>query len=169
MTRRLAYADPPYPGQEARYSGGRSVYLPALIAHLDTFDGWALSTSTSALREVWNLAPHARCAAWLKTLASNGWSRVRWSWEPVLFVTDRRGIRPGERSTVWDGLVCAPDWGHWQELPGVPGGAKPPPFVEWVLDLLDVGAGDWLVDLFPGSGGVGRAVAARQLEMWATA
>jgi hypothetical protein len=104
------------------------------------FDGWALSTSAAALLEVWNLAPHARCAAWLKTWATNGWSRVRWSWEPVLFVTDRKGLKPGERSSVWDGLVCAPNCGvgSWSEIPGKGGGAKPHPFVRWVLELLDV-------------------------------
>jgi hypothetical protein len=165
--RRLAYADPPYPGTAARYSPGVEVDHAELVERLGEYDGWALSTSAAALRDVWNLAPHARCAAWLKTFAGNGWSRVRWCWEPVLFVTDRRGLRPGESSTVWDGLVCAPDLGpgHWQEIAGKGGGAKPGPFVEWVLELLDVGPGDELDDLYPGSGAVRRHAGYRQSEL----
>jgi hypothetical protein len=158
-TRRLAYADPPYPGQAGRYRDGAEVDHRALVAELDQFDGWALSTSAAALLDVWNLVPHARCAAWAKTFASNGFSRVRWSWEPVLFVTDHRGIAPGERSTVRDALVCAPDVApgrHWQEIAGKGGGAKPRPFVRWILDLLDYQPGDSLADLFPGSGAVAR-------------
>jgi hypothetical protein len=166
--RHLAYADPPYPGQSDRYKNGRDVNLPLLIAYLNEFDGWALSTSAAALRDVWNLAPQARCAAWLKTWASNGWSRVRWSWEPVLFMTDRKGLKPGERSDVWDGLVCAPNCavGSWEEIPGKGGGSKPYEFVRWVLALLDYEEGDELVDIFPGSGGVLRHAAVQQSELW---
>jgi hypothetical protein len=164
--RRLAYADPVYPGQEDRYRGGRSVNLPLLVAYLRTFDGWALSTSAAALLDVWKLCPEARCAAWSKTLAGNGWSRVRWSWEPVLFVTDRRGIRPGERSTVWDSLVAAPVCGNeWCELPGRAGGEKPHAFVRWMLDLLDYRDGDELVDVFPGSGAVTYHAGLEQLTL----
>jgi hypothetical protein len=167
-TRRLAYADPPYPGQAARYAGGREVDLPALVEQLRTYDGWALSTSASALRDVWNLCPEARCAAWVKTWASNGWARVRYCWEPVLFVTDRRGLQPGERSTVWDALVSSPGYG-WSEVAGKGGGAKPHAFVRWLLDLLDYTDGDELVDLFPGSGTVGRSARYDQTALFEAA
>ena len=171
MSRRLAYADPPYPGQAASRYNGTEVDHAELVERLRTYDGWALSTSAAALREVWNLAPEARCAAWLKTCASNGFSRVRWSWEPVLFVTDRRGIRPGERSTVWDGLVCAPQLGpgYWSETAGQGGGAKPRPFIEWMLALLDYEPGDILDDLFPGSGAVMFHARYQTLELWESA
>ncbi|PKQ20170.1 MAG: hypothetical protein CVT66_06200 [Actinobacteria bacterium HGW-Actinobacteria-6] len=36
-------------------------------------------------------------------------------------------------------------------------GAKPAVFIRWVFDLLGALPGDELVDVFPGSGGVGRA------------
>jgi len=165
--RRLAYADPPYPGQAARYAPGAEVDHAALVNKLRGFDGWALSTSSSALRDVWNLCPEARCAAWLKTYAVNGWSRVRWSWEPVLFVTDRRGIAPGERSSVWDGLVCSPSCarGSWSEISSKGGGSKPYEFVRWMLALLDYQPGDELTDLFPGSGNVSRFAAVERLEL----
>lgn len=35
-------------------------------------------------------------------------------------------------------------------------GAKPEKFCRWVLDLLNVQAGDEVVDLFPGTGIMGR-------------
>lgn len=162
---RFAYADPPYPGQAKRYAGGKEVNLPLLIAHIRTFDGWALSTSAAALLDVWNLAPEARCASWLKTWATNGWSRVRWSWEPVLFVTPVKGLAPGERSTVWDGLVCAPVV-DWSEVPGQGGGAKPKEFVDWLLGLVGWTEGDEFVDIFPGSGRVARAVSNRTPDLF---
>ena len=166
MSRRLAYADPPYPGQAWRYPGGREVNLPLLVAHLDTYDGWALSTSAAALLDVWNMAPHARAAIWAKTFACNGWSRVRYTWEAVLFVTDHKGIAPGERSTVRDVLISPPDVvGAWKVAPGVGGGAKPHAFVRWLLALLDYAEGDTLEDLFPGSGAIERGVRYDQLEL----
>ena len=167
---RFAYADPPYPGQAVRRYGGIEVDHSALIERLRTYDGWALSTSAAALREVWNLCPEARCAAWVKTLASNGWCRVRWTWEPVLFVTPRRGIAAGERSSVRDGLVSAPDVARpWQEVRGRGGGAKPYPFVRWVVELLGAGDGDTVDDLFPGSGNVARFAGLEQLELFPAA
>ena len=36
-------------------------------------------------------------------------------------------------------------------------GAKPAAFCWWLFDLLGALPGDELVDLFPGSGGIGRA------------
>jgi hypothetical protein len=165
--RRLAYADPPYPGQAASRYGGVEVNHRLLVAYLDTFDGWALSTSASALREIWNLAPHARCASWVKTYAVNTWCRIRYSWEPVLFVTDRKGLEPGERQTTWDSLVAAPvtATNSWREVNGRGGGVKPPEFVHWVLELLDHRDGDEVVDVFPGSRAVTRHAAQRQLDL----
>lgn len=167
MSRRLAYADPVYPGQADRYGMGSEVNHRLLIAHLEEHDGWALSTSAAALRDIWELAPHARCAAWLKTFASNGWSRVRYSWEPVLFMTDRRGLKPGERSTVWDGLVAAPAHlgASRGEVRGKGMGAKPYEFVRWMLELLDFEEGDELVDIFPGTNAVSRFAAQEHLEL----
>lgn len=163
---RFAYADPPYPGQAGRYANGSEVNHGLLVAHLREFDGWALSTSASALLSVWNIAPEARCAAWSKTYAVNGWSRVRWSWEPVLFVTPHRALAPGGRSDVWDSLVCAPYTSGWSEIPGKGGGAKPYEFVRWVMGLLGMEATDELVDIFPGSGAVSRHSAVETQELW---
>jgi hypothetical protein len=163
VTRRLAYADPPYPGQAGRYHGGTEVDLRELIAHLRTFDAWALSTSSAALRDVWNLCPEARVGAWAKTYAVNGWSRVAYTWEPVLFDTDRK---KAAEAGPWDSLVAAPvhrTRQHWADtVPGRGGGVKPAVFTAWLLDLLGFEDGDEFSDLFPGSGAVSRAVRARQ-------
>jgi hypothetical protein len=69
---RFAYADPPYIGQAKRHYGDHPDYAgevdhAELIGRLraEFPDGWALSTSSTALREVWNLCPDARVAAWV--------------------------------------------------------------------------------------------------------
>jgi hypothetical protein len=60
---KMAYADPPYPGQAKRYKqenpDALEVNHELLIRHLmdDYADGWALSTSSPALRDVLQLCP----------------------------------------------------------------------------------------------------------------
>lgn len=54
-----------------------------------------------------------------------------------------------------DSLVYRP--GVRRTDPGRVIGAKPAVFVRWVFDLLGALPGDEMVDVFPGSGGVGRA------------
>ena len=44
------------------------------------------------------------------------------------------------------------------ERRGLPG-AKPSRFNRWIADLLGVGDGDEMVDLFPGTGGMGAELA----------
>ena len=63
---RFAYADPPYPGQARRHYKHHpdfdgEVDHGALIERLmDEFpDGWALSTSESALKDVLELVPRS--------------------------------------------------------------------------------------------------------------
>lgn len=68
---RFAYADPPYPGQSHKYRGhpdyAGEVNHKELIDRLslDYPDGWALSTSGSALQSVLDLCPRdVRIAVW---------------------------------------------------------------------------------------------------------
>lgn len=70
---RLAYADPPYPGLARKYYSGHPDFAgevdhAALIASLvDGFDGWALSTSASALPAVLAVCPPGvRVGAWIR-------------------------------------------------------------------------------------------------------
>lgn len=160
---RYAYADPPYPGMARLYAaeaiqrGGVSVEVnhELLIAHLcDEFpDGWALSTSSVALQRVLAMCPSdVRVTAWCKSFAAfKVGVNPGYCWEPVI-LRGGRSHRARSEPTVRDFLVEPITMRR-----GFPG-AKPDKFVRWVLDLLGAEPDDEVVDLFPGSGAVGRAV-----------
>ena len=153
----MAYADPPYPGLSSKYyrdepSFAGEVDHEELIASLrssTTYDGWALSTSAKALRDVLPLCPtEARVCSWVKPIgACPRTFGVHNTWE-ALIVVPGRSLRPGVR-----------DWLRAQparfggELPG----RKPIAFWGWLFDLLGMVPGDTFVDLFPGTGLGGRA------------
>ncbi len=160
---RLAYADPPYPGNARLYRGHRDyageVDHATLIARLTTYDGWALSTSAAALPAVLALCPPGvRVAAWHKGERPTA---SRWplnAWEPVIYSGGRPSDvsrPPADATRRVDSLVhgVAP----MTTLPGRVIGAKPAAFCRWVFDLLGAAPGDTLDDLFPGSGAVTRA------------
>ena len=101
---RLAYADPPYPGQSAKHYADHPDYAgevdhAALIEQLASYDGWVLHTSSVALRDVLPLCPsEARCMAWVKPFAAFKRNvRCAYTWEPVLFVPARDSSRDGAR------------------------------------------------------------------------
>ncbi|GAA1005491.1 hypothetical protein Aple_051150 [Acrocarpospora pleiomorpha] len=91
---RLAYADPPYPGNARLYRGHRDyngeVDHAALIGRLVVYDGWALSTSAHALPAVLPLCPPGvRVAAWHRGERATA---SRWplnAWEPVIYTQAR--------------------------------------------------------------------------------
>ena len=152
---RIAYADPPYPGLAKRYYGNEPTYggevdHRELVESLRTsFDGWALSTSRKALRDVLPLCPPETIVApWCKPIGvSSRTAGAHNTWEPLLVVPARR-LRPGVR----DWLSAQPARDHDDLM-----GAKPPTFVVWMLRLLGAIPGlDELVDLYPGTGIVGR-------------
>ncbi|WP_155128688.1 hypothetical protein [[Actinomadura] parvosata] len=162
---RLAYADPPYPGNARLYRGHRDyageVDHGALIARLLTYDGWALSTSAGALPAVLALCPPTvRVAAWHRGERP---TVSRWplnAWEPVIYVQGRPA-NPSCRTSATrrvDSLVHGVS--PMTTLPGRVIGAKPAAFCRWIFDLLGAQPGDSLDDLFPGSGAVSRAWAA---------
>lgn len=167
---KFAYADPPYPGQSWRLYGDHPDYAgevdhEALVLRLmDEFpDGWALSTSSSALHEVLPLCPKpepsrknkgrylqgtgTRVMVWVKPQAPWRPVSVQWAWEPVLVY----GGRPRDpRDTLYDWVRCVPG------PTDIPGG-KPQAFCAWVFSALGAATEDELVDIFPGSGAVSRA------------
>jgi hypothetical protein len=163
---RFAYADPPYPGQAKRLYGDHADYAGEvdhreLVEHLcgEFPDGWALSTGAKWLREVLLLCPDdVRVLSWVKTDAPPFTIRVQYTWEPVIL----RGGRPYEGG--WRGVrdsLVAPSTGAMgagvhRAGPGHVIGRKPPRFCRWVFEVLGAETGDSLVDLFPGSGAVGR-------------
>jgi hypothetical protein len=176
---RVAYADPPYPGQAKRHYADHPDYNgevdhAVLIAELerDFPDGWALSTSVPTLGEVLALCPRGepskkrawggsvklgtgvRVCAWLRKVGEPfPPSRVMWSWEPLIVRAPHWQQRwPGD--FVLDSLELSRRSGF---LGNAITGQKPPGFCEWMFGLLGLRPDDELVDLFPGSGAVGVA------------
>lgn len=143
--RRLAYADPPYPGLAGYYPERREVDHAALVSRLEEFDGWALSTSAAALPFVLSLLQgrRVRVCAWLKKPRGGS------AWEPVIVKSARRV----GRSEV-DARHYA---GRYHAFPGALIGMKPPQFSVWLFKLLGATPEDSFNDLFPGSGAVSLA------------
>lgn len=159
---RLAYADPPYPGLSARYYSGHPDYAgevdhAELIASLTAeFDGWALAAALPAVLRV--CPADVRVASWHRGERPNPAALTPINgWEPVIWWGGRRYRSPVDQRRV-DAIDYRP--GARTTDPARVIGAKPAAVIRWVLDLLGALPGDELVDLFPGSGGVGR--------VWAT-
>jgi hypothetical protein len=180
---RFAYADPPYLGccrlydhhHEAPYDCWDD---PETHRHLIDWlvaefpDGWALSGSSPSLRTVLPLCPpDIRIGSWCKTFSAfKKGVRPAYAWEPVIFW---RGRNPnagyphappekgGKQNTpkdfyeVNEGGILAPI-----TLKKGLTGAKPESVCLWILDLLNVQPGDEVVDVFPGTGVMGRVAEA---------
>ena len=158
---KFAYADPPYLGQGQRLYAAHHDEAhvwddPAehrkLIDRLsDEFpDGWALSASTPSLTQLLPMCPPTvRICSWVKPFSvfkpNVG---VSYSWEPVLLMGGRKRTR--EQPTVRDWIA--------ESITLQKGltGAKPERFCRWILSLLNAETGDEVVDLFPGTGVMGR-------------
>lgn len=160
--RRVGYADPPYPGMAYRCYGDQPNYAgevdhAELVTRLQGFDGWALSTSARALRELLPLCPSsARVAAWVKPIGVSSDTRGPHStWEPVIYMPARLQ-KPGRR----DWISAMPARGGDSDLLG----RKPGAFCAWLFELLGLAPGDTFVDLYPGSEAVTRAWAAASRE-----
>jgi hypothetical protein len=161
---KFAYADPPYLGccklygHDHRSGCWDEVSTHArLIYELDRDypDGWALSSSSVALARLLTQCfpenPDIRIAAWVKPFAAFKRNvRNAYTWEPVILKGGRVSSKDGapvtrdhlaESITLKKGLI----------------GAKPERFCKWVLDMLGYIPGqDEIVDLFPGTGVMGR-------------
>lgn len=175
QARRLAYADPPYPGLAHYYRDhpdyGGEVDHGELLSRLSTYDGWALSTSARALPQVLALAVAqglpVRVAAWVRGPRAHATAlHALNAWEPVIYAPVVRiaatggdvvrdasaGTGDARRIDVLTHGVAA-----MTALPGRVIGTKPAAFCRWMFDLIGAQPADTLDDLFPGSGIVGRA------------
>lgn len=144
---RFIYLDPPYPGQAKKRYGCPEVDHAALIDRVcRDYDGWALSTSSSALREVLELCPpYVRIAAWVKPFCSFKPNvNPAYAWEPVIYHTPKRRSRQAKTVRDW----------HSQNITLKKGlcGAKPRSFCLWLFDLLGLELEDEFVDMYPGTG-----------------
>jgi hypothetical protein len=160
--RRFAYADPPYPGQAKRHYADHPDYAgevdhAALVRCLQlNYHGWALSTSSTALRHVLALCPEdVQVAAWVKPFAAFKNQRVTKAWEPVIY-SARGGAAEHVGFLVRDWVSVAPQVFRGGERTGV-AGTKSQEFCYWLFHLLGMSPEDHLDDLFPGSGAVGQA------------
>lgn len=123
---------------------------------MDEYDGWAIATTPDGV-ECYRPLPHpCRVMAWVKPTAPAGSHRLRSAWEAVIVYTPE-GRRAG-RGQYADVLI--------ENAPriGFPG-AKPEGWTRWVLDALGHELGDVVVDLFPGSGSVGAALAQQAMPL----
>lgn len=159
---RVAYADPPYPGQAAKHYANHPDYAgevdhAALLRMLDTgFDGWLLHTSSVALSAVlisaaeWGITGF-RVMAWVKPFAAFKRNvSVAYAWEPVL-------VKPVRKPQVTHRIVMR-DWiSESITLRRGLTGAKPAAVARWGFEMLGLEPTDELVDLFPGTGAVSAA------------
>jgi hypothetical protein len=159
---RFAYADPPYPGKADYYVERQEVDHVSLLERLtgEYPDGWALSTSAEALRDVLAFCPpQVRVCAWTRAVRRTRSSRALSAWEPLL-VAGGRPLRVADHhgepvaQDLQDALVYR---GRYRAFPGALVGMKPPQFAEWMFRQLGASPGDRLDDLFPGSGAVSEA------------
>lgn len=149
---RLVYADPPYPGKARLYVERREVDHAELVAELERFDGWALSTDERNLAYVLSLCPPStRVLAWCRPDSAPFPSSPYAAWEPVLMRPARVDGHP-ERSYH---VEPAPPRGFAARGPTLVG-SKPAGFCEWLIRCLGAEPDDELVDLFPGTGIMGE-------------
>jgi hypothetical protein len=159
---RIAYADPPYLGCCSLYKHehgddgkcwDRTQTHADLIARLEREypDGWALSLSVPSLQAILAVCPpFVRVAAWVKPFAVFKPNvNPAYAWEPVIWRGGRKK-RSRQEPTVRDWVSA--------EIALKKGltGAKPETFCWWLIDLLGLTAEDELVDVFPGTGVMGR-------------
>lgn len=158
---RLAYADPPYPGQAKRHYGDHADYagevdLEELLPRLWEYDGWALSTSNKGLGKALAMceyARHVRVLAWCKPIAPPFPGHGVYGWEPVVV----HWARP-PANDLRDTLTVSPEQYTFRPKPeGYVTGAKPPAFCRWLFAWLGAQPDDEFTDMYPGSRAVSDA------------
>ena len=149
---KFAYADPPYPHQAKKLYKCEEINHEILINTLELhYDGWALSTSSSALQEVLAVCPgDVRVAAWVKPFCAFKVNvNPAYTWEPVIWKSPKRHSR--QEDTIKD--HCIESITMKRGLTG----AKPEAFCMWLFALLGLELEDEFDDLFYGSGAVSNA------------
>jgi hypothetical protein len=159
---RLAYADPPYPGQSAKHYAEHADYAGEvdhddLLARLDRdYDGWVLHTASTTLLGILTSADRLgisgfRLMAWVKPFAAFKRNvSVAYAWEPVL-------VKP-VRKPVVSGRIVMRDWlAESITLRRGLTGAKPERVCQWLFEVAGLEPDDELADLYPGTGAVSQA------------
>lgn len=165
---RVAYADPPYVGQAKRHYADHPDYAgevdhAELIARLvrDHPDGWALSCSSPSLRLLLPLCPDdVRIGAWVKPFCAWKDRSVAYAWEPIIWRGGRKRSR--QQDTARDWVTANAVLKNRNNTKG----SKPEAFCFWLFEILNLQRGDFLDDLYPGSGAVGWAWQRYQNQLW---
>ena len=155
---RIAYADPPYPGQSLKHYGDHPDYAgevdhAELIERIDRdYDGWVLHTSSTALHSVLPLCPEGvRVMAWVKPFAAFKRNvSVAYAWEPVIVKDVRKPVVSGR--VVMRDFISEPI-----TMKRGLSGAKPAAVCRWCFEVVGAEPTDELDDLYPGSGAVTEA------------
>lgn len=164
---RFAYADPPYIGQAKRHYSADPLcaevdhreLIDRLVA--DFPDGWALSASTPSLAVILPMCPAGwRMGAWCKSFCAFKRNvRPAYAWEPVIYWGGRNPMN-GHRAEIPEknGKQTTPKDFILEPITLQKGlvGAKPAKVCRWILDLLNAQPGDEVIDLYPGTGIMGR-------------
>jgi hypothetical protein len=150
---KIGYADPPYPSQAKKLYGCAEIDHKILINSLDHHypEGWALSTASSAIKEVLALCPSdVRVAAWVKPFCSFKPNvNPAYAWEPIIWKGGRSRARKDDTVRDWVASNITLEKGTI--------GAKPLAFWFWLFELFNLQGGDQFDDLFPGSYGGSKA------------
>lgn len=170
---KIAYADPPYPGQSAKHYGNHpdfdgEVDHGQLARDLREYDGWVLHTSTPALYYVQSLLAATgelsmnpgtfrtgtyRVMAWVKPFAAYKRNvKVAYTWEPVLV----KAARPAMPNRI-DGITSRDYIAEPITMKKGLTGVKPERMCWWAFEVVGAAPEDELHDLFPGSGAVASA------------
>ena len=129
------------------------VDFAALLAELQTFDSWALSTHTPSLRWILPMCPAGtRIGAWVKPFCPFRGQRIAYAWEPLLFFNPRNK-KDKTQMTVRDWVSETPPVFERKNI-GPTKGQKGRGFCFWMFDMMGLRECDELCDLFPGSGAV---------------
>ena len=159
---KLAYADPPYPGQSAKHYADHPDYAgevnhAELAVMLRMYDGFILHTASTTLHKVldcFHRTDDLRIMAWVKPFAA--FKRnipIAYAWEPVI-------VRPARKQVVKKDMgFTYRDWlAESITLKRGLTGAKPERVVHWLLEAVGAEPTDVIEDLYPGSGAVSRAI-----------
>lgn len=153
---KIAYADPPYPGCAHLYRDhkdyGGEVDHEALIRDLrENYDGFILHSSSVAIPLLAPMMSGIRCMAWVKGFAAFKRNvSVAYAWEPVYVKAARKPV-VSKRVVMRDWIECPITLRRGLT------GAKPEKVCHWAFEMVGAHPDDTLIDLFPGTGAVGRA------------
>jgi hypothetical protein len=159
---RIAYADPPYPGQSAKHYKDHPDYAGEvdhreLLRRMDAeYDGWLLHTASTTLQYVLHIAAEEgvgpyRIMAWVKPFAAFKRNvSVAFAWEPVL-------VKAARKPVVTKRIVMRDWFAESVTLKKGLTGAKPEKLCKWAFEMLGAEPHDELDDLYPGTGAVTKA------------